>query len=240
MISRMYNFIGPLSVIYSHNQSTTNNATHSNSINLLILGDNSASAVASTLTTYFNKQPSYTFSATSITITATYTGAGVTSGNYNAILLYSNSSNTGSLTMSKAIDSYVSTGGGFITAVFHWNLHVTNFDLTLSPWIYTGVGQSSAVLNLTFSANSHPILVGLTALSLSGGSSYYLDQVTTLQPNAYNIATWSGTTYPAISVGATGSARLVGINYWPTGISTYPNSIPVFANAILWAAKLIG
>jgi hypothetical protein len=239
MISRVSNFVGPLSISFGNQSNYTNTATSSNAINLLILGDASATTVANTLRTYFNRLPSYTFSVSSISIGTTYTGAGITSNGYNVILLYSNSSQIGTLTMSKALESYVSNGKGLITAVFHWNLRVANFNLTLSPWIYTGVGQSSTILNLTFSSGSHPILSGLTALSLSGGLSYFIDQVTTLQPNATNIATWSGTIYPAISVGSTGSARLVGINYFPPGVSTYPNSTPVFANAILWAAKLI-
>ena len=242
MIGRVSNFSGPLSLNFSTFIGTS--ATSSppisatGSFNLLILGDLSVSSVETNLRNYFNTT-SYTFSISTRQMSTTYTASDVNNASYSVILLYTNGAQYGAASIGANLSKFCANGGGLVTAVFYWNIHPYFTDTTISPWSWIGIGQSSAVLNLTFSPGVHPIVNGLTALTLSGGTSYFINMVNTLIPGAQNIATWSGSSYPAIAVGTTGSARIVGLNYFPPGISSYPNARPMFANAILWASKVI-
>jgi len=242
MIGRVSNFSGPLSLNFSTFTGTS--ATSSppisatGSFNLLILGDLSVSGVETNLRNYFNTT-SYTFSISSRQLSTTYTASDVNNASYSVILLYTNSGQIGGPGIGPNLSKFCANGGGLVTGVFYWNLRSNFTDNTISPWSWIGINQGSAILNLTFSSGSHPILSGLTALTLSGGSSYFIDLVSTLTSGSQNIATWSGSSYPAIAVGTTGSARIVGLNYYPPGISSYPNARPMFANAILWASKVI-
>lgn len=238
MISRVYNFIGPLSTTFLANQSIISASASgaSASLNLLILGDLSVNSIATSLRTQFNRR-NLTYSIATVSIGTTYQGNDIPGSSYSVILLYTNGGQYGTLTMSRNIATFAAAGGGFVSSTFYWNVRAGNWPTTISPYSYVGANQGTAILTFTFSPGSHPILIGVTQTQLSNNNIAALNTSISLISGATNIASYSA--YPTIAVGTTGSGRLVGINYFPVYISSYPNGAYILSNCILWAAKII-
>ena len=203
-------------------------------LNLLVIGDGSASAVANTLGAGLTAQGYSGFITSGISMSTTYTGSDLTGSSWNVVLYYTNSAQIGSTSLSNNLRTFVNNGYGLITATFAWNLYPVGFDHTLT--CFTTAAQSAKVYTVNYSG--HPITTGLSNI-LSAGASTFMNSVTTLQSGSTLISTFQSDNSYFAAVNTVGSARLVSVNAFPVNMTSYSNLRDFFARSVLWAGQYI-
>jgi hypothetical protein len=212
-------------------------STPTTNIKLLVLGDASAATVSTNISSQLTTLGYSGFITSGITMGTTYTGAGLTPTDYNCILYYTNSTQTGSSNLTTNLLNYLSLGGHLITGVFTWNLRPTN-------WVYSGltnfvapVGQTANNTNIT-TLQSHPIFNGVSS-AITNNTSYFVNDIISVQPGSTTLANFSSNSRPFLAIRTVGSSRLVSVNTFPAGIPTYANMKRLFANTVLWVTGII-
>lgn len=201
-------------------------------INLLIVGDSSVGTLATYLQT---ARTSLGYSAT-LTITtqligAAYTGANMTTANFDCVLVYTNGGLSYNAALGTNMNAFVQSGGHLISATFIWGnvAAITNFTYTNSPFVYLGASDTATNSPYTVVVDT-PITRGLST-TFSPTSSYQSATIVA-QSGATVVATYpSGNPY--IATATIGGARQVGINMYPIFNETTAQKI--FCNAIYWA-----
>jgi uncharacterized repeat protein (TIGR01451 family) len=161
---------------------------------------------------------------------------------YDAVLVYDNSSFNDRVALGNVLADYVDTGGGLAIATFAWGsgLNLQGRISTGGYFPFVVAGQSSgSFLTLVKDDAQHPILQGVG--SFSGGGSSYHDTVS-LTSGSTLVAHWSNNR-PLVGVRQTAGGRVVGLNFFPPS-STVSSDFwtastdggRLMANALLWAA----
>lgn len=201
-------------------------------INLLIVGDSSAGTLATYLQT---ARTSLGYSAT-LTITtqligSSYTGANMTTSNFDCVIVYTNGGLTYNSSLGTNMNAYVQSGGHLITAAFIWGnvSAITNFTYTNSPFQYLGTSGTASISPYTVVVDT-PITRGLA--TTFSPTSYFQSASIVAQSGTTVVATYpSGTAF--IGTATIGGTRQVGINIYPILNETTLHKI--FCNAIYWA-----
>ncbi len=203
------------------------------SLKIKVIGDSSVATVATNLQSAFTSlgyTGSLTFSSSHMN--GTYTGSDLTTANYDVAIVYMNGGLNTS-TVGTNLNSFVTAGGKLITATFVWNITITGFTYTNTPWIYSGSQGSTASTTYTKDI-SHPITDTLSTNLVT--TTFWTNNSLNLQSGATKIATLADTK-PFISVWDKGTARLVGINYFPPQNNAIANRLIV--RAIGWCMSKI-
>ena len=194
------------------------------------MGDTGASTIANYISQYCTTTGNpITYSA--VTIGSTYTGdGGITTSNYDVVMLWTNGGQVGTTTMANALSSYASSGGNIVSGVFLWNLAPSGYNFTgTTAFNSTGTQTNPPGTYTVVSATSITTGIG-TPLpsSFSNGSP-------TLVSGAVQLATYTDGAN-MLAVNTVGNSRRVSINAFPGNIGS--NSSPIckiFGNAILYA-----
>jgi hypothetical protein len=210
----------------------------SSNLRLLVLGDASAATVATNIR---NQLATLGFSGSStvsgITMGTTYSASGLTPSMYNCVLYYTNSSQTGSAALPASLLNYRNLGGHIITAVFTWNLRPSGWSYpNLTNFVGT-VNQTSNNTNINVLI-SHPIFSGVSS-AITNNQSYFVNDIVSTQSGSTTLATFTSNSRPFLAIRTVGSAKLISINTFPVGMSSYTNMRRLFTNAALWAVGLI-
>jgi hypothetical protein len=201
-------------------------------IRLLIVGDSSASNLATYLQT---ARTSLGYSAT-LTITtqligSSYTGANMTTANFDCILVYTNGGLTYNSSLGTNMNAFVQSGGHMITAAFVWGnvSAITNFTYTNCPFQYLGSSPVASISPYTVVVDT-TITRGLPTTFTT--TSYFQSAGIVAQSGTTVVATYpSGTAF--IGTATIGGVRQVGINTYP--ILNDTNLQKIICNAIYWA-----
>ena len=202
-------------------------------LKLLVLGDSSAAAAASVISARLTALGYTGFTVDNVDIGTTYTGATLTTTNYNTALIWTNSSHTGATGLGAAIRSFVNAGGNVVSATFIWNLYASDMDFTTTP--FQAHGQSNDSTAIMIVDVVHPITTGVT-LSLNGGSTVLTNGTVVLQSGATKLAHFTATGDTLAAINTVGSARLVGLNLFISNLSSTPIR-DLTVNACLWANR---
>jgi hypothetical protein len=209
----------------------TPSSTPSGNKRVLILGDSAAPTVGTYISTYLTSLGTpITYSA--VTMGTTYTGnGGITTSNYDAVLIYTNASQIGTATLATALTNYVNSGGSVVSGVFLWNLYPSGYNFTGTTAFNFTNSQGTSVGNFTVvSATTITNNIG-TALPAS-----FSNNNPTLVSGAVSLATFTNG-QNCLAVKHIGSSRNVSINAFPANITSSTSTIcKMFGNAILYAA----
>jgi hypothetical protein len=217
--------------------SSTPTPTPSSTIKLLVLGDLNASTVATSIGSQLTTLGYSGFTTSGVTMGTTFSGTGLNPNNYNCILYYTNSSQTGANALTTSLLNYVSLGGHLITGVFTWNLRPANWNYSGLTNFVGGVNQTSNNTNITV-LQSHPIFNGVSS-AITNNTSYFVNDIVNIQPGSTTLANFSSNSRPFLAIRTIGTANLVSINTFPSGISTYSNMRRLFTNSVLWVTGII-
>jgi hypothetical protein len=204
----------------------------SGTLRLNIIGDTSVGTVAANLAAARTAQG---YSNVTITYTSTllnnYTGANLTTANFDTLLVYTNGGITFNAAFGSNLNSYITSGGPVVFGVFCWGnvAAITNFTYANSPYAYRG-SQTTQTATMTKTV-SHPITSNIST-SIAGNT--FCTPTVTVQSNATSIATFPDTTS---MVAYQSTPRRVAVNLYPV-IGTV-NGYRLFLNAILWAGGLL-
>jgi len=200
-------------------------------IKFLIVGDSSVTNLATYLQT---ARTSLGYSAT-LTITtqvigSSYTGANMTTANFDCILVYTNGGLAFNSALGTNMNAFVQSGGHMITAAFVWGdvSAITNFTYTNSPFQYLGASGVTSISPYTVVVDT-PITRGLpTTFTTTTG---YQSSTIVAQSGTTVVATYpSGNAF--IGTATIGGVRQVGINVYP--ILNDTNLQKIICNAIYW------
>lgn len=204
----------------------------SGSLRLNIIGDTSIGSVATNLAAARTAQG---YSNVTITYTSTllnnYTGANLTTANFDTVMIYTNGGITFNANFGSNLNNYITSGGPVVFGVFFWGNvpALTNFTYTNSPYAYRG-NQANQTATMTKTV-SHPITSNIS--TAVAGSAFYTPTVT-VQANATSIATFpDGTSMVAYQT----APRRVAVNLY--GVVGTVNGYRLFLNSILWAGGLL-
>ena len=171
-------------------------------------------------------------------IAAGYTGADLTTENYDVIVVYMNGGLSVNASLGANINAYINSGGKGVFGVFLWNIAIAGFcsataDPTNTPFKWRGA-QGSEIATMTITVTS-PITTGVP-LALSNNNSTFNQPGLVLQPTATLLATApSGNPLVASQT----NPRRVGINMFPVSMSSFANEARLYLNAILWAGGVL-
>jgi len=211
--------------------------TRSTAKRVLFLGDTVVNTVASNISTYITATgQSITYSA--VTMGTTYTGSGnITPANYDVVVIYTNSTQTGSATLSTAITNYVNAGGNVVSAVFLWNLYASGYNHSgTTAFNFTNSQSNNASGNFTVSVPS----VITNGIGTSFGALTLNNANPTLSSGATLYASYSSDSVRLLAVKEVGSSRLVSINAAASGVNTSTSTLcKLFGNSILYATRVI-
>ncbi len=204
----------------------------SGSLRLNIVGDSSVGTIATNLATARTAQG---YSNVSITYTSTllnnYTGANLTTANFDVVMIYTNGGITFNAAIGSNLNNYITSGGPVVFGVFMWGnvARLTNFTYTNSPYDYLGnQGTQTATMTKTV---SHPITSNIS--TAVAGNTFYTPSVV-VQGTATSIATFpNGTSMVAYQT----APRRVAVNLY--GVVGTANGYRLYLNAILWAGGLL-
>lgn len=206
----------------------------SGTLRLNIVGDTAVGTVATNLAAARTAQG---YSNVTITYTSTllnnYTGANLTTANFDVVCIYTNGAITFNASIGSNLNAYVASGGALVTGVFMWGNvpSLTNFTYTNNPYVYKGT-QGTQVATMT-KAVTHPITTNISTTVSNGAATFYTPTISTVG-NATSIAGFpDGTSMVAIQT----APRRVGVNLFPP--SGYVNIYRLYLNAILWAGGLL-
>jgi hypothetical protein len=204
----------------------------SGTIRLNIIGDSSVGSVAANLATARTAQG---YSNVTITYTSTllnnYTGANLTTANFDTLLVYTNGGITFNASFGSNLNSYIASGGPVVFGMFCWGNvgAITNFTYANSPYAYKG-SQTNQTATMTKTV-SHPITSNIST-SVAGAT--FCTPTVTVQSNATSIATFPDNTS---MVAYQTTPRRVAVNLY-TVIGTV-NGYRLFLNSVLWAGGLL-
>jgi hypothetical protein len=209
------------------------------SLRVNIIGDSSTATIVTALNNARTAAGyTTTMTYTQSLIAAAYTGADLTTANYDVILVYMNGGLTVNASLGANINAYINSGGKAVFGVFLWNIAISGFcsvtnDPVNTPYKWRGA-QSTEVATMTVTITS-PITTGVTT-TLSNNQSTFNHPNLVAQPTASIIATApSGNPLVATQT----SPRRVGINMFPVTIGSYSNAARLFLNAILWCGGVL-
>jgi hypothetical protein len=204
-------------------------------LRLLILGDSSASTVGTNISSQLTTLGYSGFTISAITMGTTYSASGLTPSDYNCILYYTNSSQTGSNALPNNLLTYRNLGGNIVTGVFTWNLRPTGWsDANVTNFV--GANQTSNNTNINVLIN-HPIFSGVSS-AITNNTSYFVNDILSTQSGSTTLANLSSNGRPFLAIRTVGSSRLVSVNTFPVGISTFTNMRRLFTNSVLWAVGI--
>jgi len=209
----------------------------SSELRLLVLGDASANTVATSLSGLTTSLGYTVASVTGITMGTTYTGAGLSPNDYNCILYYTNSSQIGSTALTTNLLTYLSNGGNLVTGVFTWNLRPSNWSYSGLTNFVGGVNQTSNNTNINV-LQSHPIFSGVSS-AITNNQSYFVNDIVSIQPGSTTLANLTSNSRPFLTIRTTATSRLVSVNTFPPGVTSYTNMRRLYTNSVLWAAGII-
>jgi len=217
---------------------TTTPIPPSSNLRLLILGDGSVSNVVTSIRTQLSIL-GYSGSSTvsGITMGTTYSGTGLNPDQYNCVLYYTNSSQTGSAALSTNLLNYRNLGGHIITGVFTWNLRPSGWSYPNLTNFVAPVNQTNNNTNINI-LTSHPIFNGVSS-AITNNAIYFTNDIISTQSGSTTLATLSSNGRPFLAIRTVGSSNLISINTFPVGVSSYTNMRRLFTNAALWAVGLI-
>ena len=202
-------------------------------LKLLVLGDTTASAAATAISSRLTALGYTGFTVDSLDIGTTYTGTTLTVANYNTALIWTNSGHVGATGFGAAIRSFVNAGGNVVSATFIWSLYASDMDFTTTPFqAHAQSNDSTAIMIVDV---VHPITTGVT-LSLNGGSLILTNGTVALQSGATKLAHFTASGDTLLAINTVGSARLVAINLYISNLSSTPIR-DLVVNACLWANK---
>jgi hypothetical protein len=204
----------------------------SGSLRLNVVGDTSIGSVTAGLAAARTAQG---YSNVTITYTSTllnnYTGANLTTGNFDVVMIYTNGGITFNSAIGSNLNSYITSGGKVVFGVFMWGnvTALTNFTYANSPYAYRG-SQGAQTANMTKTV-SHPITSNIS--TAVAGSTFYTPTVV-VQSTATSIATFpDGTSMVAYQT----APRRVAVNLFP--LAGTVNAYRLFLNSVLWAGGLL-
>ena len=212
----------------------TPTATRAGNKKILFLGDTGASSVASYVNSYITAT-GYSITYSAVTIGTAYTGnSGITTSNYDAVVYWTNASQTGAPALSTALQSYVNSGGSVITGVFSWNLYPSGFPHSgITAFNVTNSQSSNATGNFSIDVPS----VITNNVGTSVGSSMFTNSNPTLVSGATLMASYSSDSTKFIAIKETGSSKLVSINAFLSNIASSGSTLTkIVGNSILYAA----
>jgi hypothetical protein len=205
-------------------------------LRLLILGDVSASTVRTSISTQLTSLGYSGFTISAITMGTTYSASGLTPSDYNCVLYYTNSSQIGSSSLPANLLNYRNLGGNIVTGVFTWNLRPTGWsDANVTNFVGS-VNQTSNNTNINVLI-SHPIFSGVSS-AITNNTSYFVNDIVSTQSGSTTLANLSSNGRPFLAIRTVGSSRLVSVNTFPVGISTFANMRRLFTNSVLWAVGI--
>lgn len=205
----------------------------SGSLRLNVVGDSSIGTITTNLATARVAQG---YSNVSITYTSTllnnYTGANLTTGNFDVVMIYTNGGITFNSAIGSNLNNYITSGGPVVFGVFMWGnvTALTNFTYTNCPYAYKGT-QGNQTATMTKSV-AHPITSNIST-AVTTGTTFYTPSITA-QANATSIATYPDATS---MVAYQTAPRRVGVNIWP--LAGTANCYRLYLNSILWAGGLL-
>jgi len=214
----------------------TSTPTLTSNLRLLILGDLNASTVRTNISSQLTTLGYSGFTISAITMGTTYSGSGLTPTDYNCVLYYTNSSQIGSTSLPANLLNYRNLGGNIITAVFTWNLRPVGWSYSDLTNFVAPVNQSSDNTNINI-LTEHPIFLGVSS-AITNNNSYFVNDIVSIQSGATTLATFRSNGRPFLATRTIGSSRLVSVNTFPPGVSTFTNMRRLFTNSVLWAAGI--
>ena len=197
---------------------------------ILFLGDGSVGTVATNVSTYLtNIGEPITYSA--VTMSTTYAGAGMSTANYDAVVMYTNSSQTGAAGLSTALTNYVNSGGHLITGVFIGNLYPSGFSHSTLTAFSSNAQSNDATGNFTVStATKITDNIGTTF----GGFSFTNGNPSLTSGATLYASYTSGTKLLAMKT--VGSANLISINTFFGSITSSSSTLcKMVGNSIMYA-----
>lgn len=201
---------------------------------VLFLGDTNISTVVTNIANYITATGhSITYSA--VTLDNSYDGSGgITTSNYDVVMMYTNGGNIGAAGLSTALQNYVNSGGNIVSGVFLWNIYPSGFN-------HSGLTAFDVTNSQSFSVGSFtvvtptPITNGIGTLlpsSFSNGNP-------TLSSGASQLATFTNGVN-CLAIKNVGSSTLISINAWPGNIVSSTSTITkMFGNSILYSTGVI-
>ena len=212
----------------------TPTTTTLNYTNVLFLGDTNISTVASNVSSYIT-QTGGTITYSAVTIGTTYTGDnGITPQNYDVVVFYTNSAQTGGAGLSTALSDYVNAGGNLVSGTFLWNLYPSGYNHSGTTAFNVSNGQGTLPSG-NFSATTTSVIT--QGIGTSFGQFTFTNAVVTLSSGATQLASYTENPYPLLATKQVGSSNLVSINAFLGGINTSGSTLTkMVGNSILFAA----
>lgn len=218
-------------------------------LRLLILGDSTVDTAKSALTTRFSEL-GYTnnITITSRQLGTTEAGTDISKSNYDVLLYYTNTSQTGTATLFDQIATFISNGGGFVNAANSWRNYPSNFPsgsfasynafMSANSAFTTITGVQQAETGTMNVAVASVITDGLNTAIFSGGSGFRNGNPSAIAGGT-KLATYTPSGNSLLAIGTNGSTRLVSLNVYIGSLDTLPNLRNLVANSILYANNLI-
>jgi hypothetical protein len=206
--------------------------------NILFLGDGLVSTIAGHVSNYITATGhSITYSA--VTMGTTYTGSGnITPANYDAVVMYTNASQTGNATLSSALTSYVNAGGNVISGVFLWNLYPSGFNHSGTTAFNATNSQSNISSPAAFTVSTPSVITN--GIGTSFGELVLTNSNPTLSSGSTLYASYNTGSVRLLAVKEVGSSKLVSINTSFTNINSSTETLTkMVGNAILYATGVI-
>ena len=212
----------------------TPTTTTLNYTNVLFLGDTNISTVASNVSSYIT-QTGGTITYSAVTIGTTYTGDnGITPQNYDVVVFYTNSAQTGGAGLSTALSDYVNAGGNLVSGTFLWNLYPSGYNHSGTTAFNVSNGQGTLPSG-NFSATTTSVIT--QGIGTSFGQFTFTNAVVTLSSGATQLASYTENPYPLLATKQVGSSNLVSINAFLGDINTSGSTLTkMVGNSILFAA----
>jgi len=198
---------------------------------VLFLGDSSVGTVATNISTYLTALGTpITYSA--VTMGTTYTGSGgITTSNYDAVLIYTNSGQIGTTTLATALTNYVNSGGNVVSGTFLWNLYPSGYNFAGTTAFNTNSQSNPPAGNIIItSATTITNGIGLTMPTVFNNGAI------TLNSGSVQLATYSNGNN-LLALKTVGNSKIISVNAFPANITNSTSTIcKMFGNAILYAA----
>ena len=201
---------------------------------VLFLGDTGVGTVASNIDTYITGTGNQ-ITVTTQSLGTSYDGSDISTDDFDVVLMYTNSGQTGSASLSTNLDNFVNAGGSLVTGVFLWSIYPSGFS------------HSQLTAFDKTNSQSHPPggdIIIVTPSSITNGigltmPTFFDNDNPSLGTGATLLATYSNGEN-LLAVKNVGSSKLVSINAAPLNINNSTSTIcKMFGNAILYAGGVI-
>ena len=241
-VFRWYNQILPSSIVlqnYNAERTRFGIGTPITNIRLLIVGDSNVTTLSTNLQTARTDMglTAQTLTITTQLIGAGYTGANLTTANFDVVLLYTNGGLAYNASLGTNLNTFLTSGGGHgVFGGFLWGNvgAVTNFNYANNPYAYKGT--YTLITTSTYSnIVASPITTSAFLTGNTGSASANTPSPITVQADATSISQYSnGTSFIATQIA--GASRRVAINQYPTNTTEYNR---LFCRAIYWTVGAI-